>query len=161
MNVAPNRAVAIMTPLLFAPLAGAISVAAAKYLPGVSIDSGSMEAIFIAGATIAFGKAGIWLKGWQEHEKRQEALEPDAPDAGLAAVAVDAEPDLEPDGDAGDLGLEPAGDAGDLGLEPDGDAGDLDLEPDAEAGDLDLGPGEVGLDFGIDDEEPVAAGAED
>jgi hypothetical protein len=153
MNVAPNRAVAILTPLLFAPAAGALSVAAAKYLPGVTIDSGSLEAIFIAGATIAFGKAGIWLKGWQEHEKRQEALEPDAPDAGLAAVAVDAEPDLEPDDrDADDLDLQ-LDDADDL---------DLDLElDDGDADDHDLEPGEAGLDFEIDDEEPVPAGVED
>jgi hypothetical protein len=97
MNIAPNRAVAMITPLVFAPLAGAISVAAAKYLPGVTVDSGSLEAIFIAGATIAFAKAGIWLKGWQEYEKHQEDLEPDAPDADLAAGVVDDEPDLEPD----------------------------------------------------------------
>ena len=129
MNIAPNRAVAVITPLVFAPLAGAISVAAAKYLPGVTIDSGSLEAIFIAGATIAFGKAGIWLKGWQEYEKHQEVLEPDGPDAGLAAGVVDDEPDLEPD---------------------DGEGDELDLEPD-----------EPDLDFEIDDEEPVLAGAED
>jgi hypothetical protein len=108
MNIAPNRAVAILTPLVFAPLAGAMSVAAAKYLPGVTIDGGSLEAIFIAGATIAFGKAGIWLKGWQEHEKHQEVLEPDVPDAGLAVGVADDEPDLEPDdGDGDELDLEP------------------------------------------------------
>jgi hypothetical protein len=49
--------VAIATPLVFAPLAGAI----------------------IAGATIAFAKSGLWLKGWQDYEKREQA--------GRAAVA--------------------------------------------------------------------------
>ena len=100
MNIAPNRAVAILTPLIFAPLAGSISVLAAKYMPGVTIDSDSLQAIFIAGATIAFGKAAIWLKGWQEHEKRQEGLALDAPDAGLAeddAAEPDLGPELEPD----------------------------------------------------------------
>jgi hypothetical protein len=93
MNViTPNRAVAVLTPLVFAPLAGAVSVLIAKYAPGVDIDSGSLEAIFIAGATIAFAKAGLWLKGWQEHEKRQGALP--------------AEPDPEPDFDEG-LDVEP------------------------------------------------------
>lgn len=108
MNIAPNRAVAILTPIVFAPLAGAISVAAAKYAPGVTIDNGSLEAIFIAGATIAFGKAGIWLKGWQEHEKHQEVIELDAPDAVVATGVVHDEPDLEPeDGDGDELDLEP------------------------------------------------------
>ncbi len=107
MNIAPNRAVAILTPIVFAPLAGAISVAAAKYAPGVTIDNGSLEAIFIAGATIAFGKAGIWLKGWQEHEKHQQVMEPDAPDAVLATGVVDDEPDLDPeDGDGDELDLD-------------------------------------------------------
>ena len=102
MNIAPNRAVALLTPLLFAPLAGTISVLAAKYVPGVTIDSGSLEAIFIAGATIAFGKAGLWLKGWQEHEKLQAIPAPDAPDAVPEVDDAGAEPDLEPEFDGGD-----------------------------------------------------------
>jgi hypothetical protein len=72
MTITPGRLVAILTPVLFAPLAGSISVLAARYLPGVDIDQGSLQAIFIAGATIAFGKAALWLKGWQDWEKRQE-----------------------------------------------------------------------------------------
>jgi hypothetical protein len=97
MNIAPNRAVAILTPLVFAPLAGAISVLIARY--GVDIDSSSLQAVFIAGATIAFAKAGIWLKGWQEHEKRLADPAPDAPDDALAEDDAAAEPDLEPDGE--------------------------------------------------------------
>jgi hypothetical protein len=71
MTITPGRLVALLTPLIFAPLAGSISVLAARYLPGVDIDQGSLQAIFIAGATIAFGKAAIWLKGWQDWEKRE------------------------------------------------------------------------------------------
>jgi hypothetical protein len=91
MSIAPNRAVAILTPILFAPLAGSISVLIAKYMPGVTIDNGQLQAVFIAGATIAFGKAALWLKGWQEHEKR--GLEPSV----AASVATGDVPDLEPD----------------------------------------------------------------
>ena len=93
MTIAPNRAVAVLTPLVFAPLAGALSVLAAKYLPGVDIDSGALEGIFIAGATIAFAKAGLWLKGWQDHEKREEGA------AFAASLEGADEPDLEVDPD--------------------------------------------------------------
>jgi hypothetical protein len=71
MTITPGRLVALLTPLIFAPLAGSISVLAARHLPGVDIDQGSLQAIFITGATIAFGKAALWLKGWQDWEKRQ------------------------------------------------------------------------------------------
>ena len=76
MNVSPNRVVAIATPLVFAPLAGTVAALAAKYAPGLEIDQGQLVAVFIAGATIAFAKAGLWLKGWQDYEKRQEAIPP-------------------------------------------------------------------------------------
>jgi len=106
MTITPGRLVALLTPLIFAPLAGSISVLAARYLPGVDIDQGSLQAIFIAGATIAFGKAALWLKGWQDWEKR-EADAPsevvDLPDdhAGSGfdeepAPAQDAAPEDEP-----------------------------------------------------------------
>lgn len=84
----PNRAVAVLTPLLFAPAAGAISAAAAKY--GLDVDNGQLQAIFIGGATIALAKSGLWMKGWQDYEKRQEALTVDP----LASLS---EPNLEPD----------------------------------------------------------------
>jgi hypothetical protein len=137
----PNRLVAALTPVVFAPLAGAISVLAAKYFPGVDIPSGSVEAIFIAGATIAFAKAGLWLKGWQEYEKREVDA---APDAG-GGIHVDDTPDLED---------EPGPDAEpDLGDDPDvGDEPDVDDEPDFEEDD----------DPDLDHEpEPVAAGHEE
>lgn len=100
MNIAPNRAVAVLTPLVFAPLAGAVSVLIARY--GVDIDGASLQAVFITGATIGFAKAGIWLKGWQEHEKRQADLALDAPHADLAEDDAAAEPDLAPAEDAED-----------------------------------------------------------
>src|SRR3954451_19205463 len=106
MSIAPNRLVALATPVIFAPLAGAVSVWAAK-TAGVDIDASSLQAVFIAGATIAFAKAGLWLKGWQEYEKRLPLPEPaavatapvapgdlDAPDIGLAEDAPE-DPDLD------------------------------------------------------------------
>ena len=73
-HISPNRVVTALTPLLFAPLAGAISVFAAANVPGLEIDTGQLQAVFIAGATIAFGKAALWLKGWQEFEQRDAAV---------------------------------------------------------------------------------------
>jgi hypothetical protein len=142
----PNRLVAALTPVVFAPLAGAISVLAAKYFPGVDIPSGSVEAIFIAGATIAFAKAALWLKGWQEYEKREVDT---APDAG-GGIHVDDTPDLE---DEPGLDAEPdLGDDPDLGDEPDVDEPDVDDEPDFEDDD----------DPDLDHEpEPVAASHEE
>jgi hypothetical protein len=70
----PNRVVTALTPLVFAPLAGAISVFAAANVPGLNIDAGQLQAVFIAGATIAFGKAALWLKGWQDFEQRDNAV---------------------------------------------------------------------------------------
>jgi hypothetical protein len=78
MNIKPNQLVAALTPVVFAPLAGIVSVFAAQHA-GVDLDASSLQAVFIAGATIAFAKAGLWLKGWQAYEKRQ-AEAPDEPD---------------------------------------------------------------------------------
>jgi hypothetical protein len=103
-----------------------------------------VEAIFIAGAGIAFAKAGLWLKGWQEYEKRNADV---ASDAG-GGIHVDDEP--EP-GDEPDLGDEPELDAEpDLDGEPElDDELALDDEPDFDdEPDLDEEP------------EPVAAGNE-
>jgi len=79
-NIPPNRIVALLTPTVFAPLAGAIAVAAAEYAPGTNIDETSLTAIFIAGSTIAFGKAAQWTKGWQQFEQHDA-------DVALAAPA--------------------------------------------------------------------------
>jgi hypothetical protein len=145
----PGRVVAVLTPLVFAPAAGAISVAAAKYLPGVTIDPGKLQAIFIAGATVALGQGALWLKGWQDYEKRQEAvpagvsndmrleetLTPrstiaDAAPAAVAAPAATADGSV--DGDAG----VPADDGLDEELLADGFDEEFDdelLDDDAEA----------------------------
>jgi hypothetical protein len=142
MTITPGRLVAVLTPLIFAPLAGSISVLAARYLPGVDIDQGSLQAVFIAGATIAFGKAALWLKGWQDWEKRE-------------ADVADAEVDLpHDDGDADADVEQDAGPARDAAAEEDPIEEDEDPvdgeELEFDDGDLDdlLAP-------------PVAAGAED
>jgi hypothetical protein len=118
--------------LIFAPLAGSISVLAARYLPGVDIDQGSLQAIFIAGATIAFGKAALWLKGWQDWEKREADAPTDVVDlpddhAGSGfdeqpAPGQDAAPDEDPVEDEGSVEDEDPVD----GEELDFDESDLD-----------------------------------
>ena len=96
MGISPNRLVAILTPLVFAPLAGAVSVIAAEHIPGLDIDSDQLQQVFIAGALIAFGKAGLWLKGWQDWEKTQNTVpEEVANDMALAAAIEPSDP--EPD----------------------------------------------------------------
>jgi hypothetical protein len=137
MTITPGRIVAILTPLVFAPLAGSIAVLAARYFPGVDIDQGRLQAIFIAGATIAFGKAAIWLKGWQDWEKRE---------ADVAGAEVDL-PTHEGD-DVVDLAeddMDVAGEDADFD-----DGGFEDGDPGFDEADLDdlLG-------------EPVATGSED
>ncbi len=97
MTITPGRLVAILTPLLFAPLAGSICVLAARYLPGVDIDQGRLQAIFITGATIAFGKAALWLKGWQDWEKREADAPSDIVDLPLDDGKVDADAGLAQD----------------------------------------------------------------
>ena len=70
--MSPNRIVAFLTPLLFAPLAGVISTWAAENLPGVTVSQSAMEEIFIAGALIALAPAAQWLHGWQKWEQQRE-----------------------------------------------------------------------------------------
>jgi hypothetical protein len=127
MTTSPNRLVAMLTPIVFAPLAGSIAVLAARYFPGVDVDQGSLQAIFIAGATIAFGKAALWLKGWQDWEKREAegaADDVELPPAGDDLTAFADEPSFEEDPMLGD---DPAAN-GDLGFE-DRDLGDVMTAP--------------------------------
>lgn len=73
-----NRIVALLTPLIFAPAAGWLTAWAARNAPGLPpLDSTQVTALFITGATIAFGKAALWLHGWQKSEARA-ALAPGA-----------------------------------------------------------------------------------
>jgi hypothetical protein len=94
--MSPNRIVAVLTPLVFAPLAGVIATWAAENLPGVTIPRESIEEIFIAGALIALAPAAQWLYGWQKHEqqeaeeRRAVAVAAAAGAAGAAAVAEEA-----------------------------------------------------------------------
>jgi hypothetical protein len=117
MGIPTNRLVAVLTPLVFAPLAGAISVFAAEHIPGLDIDSDQLQQIFIAGALIAFGKAGLWLKGWQDWEKSQNAVPEDV---------------------VNDLGLEVT----DTGSEDAGEEPDVDYDIALADGDPDLDPGD-------------------
>jgi hypothetical protein len=71
----PNRIVALLTPLVFAPLAGVIATWAAENLPGVTVPRESIEEIFIAGALIALAPAAQWLHGWQKYEQRKQDVE--------------------------------------------------------------------------------------
>lgn len=136
MNVTPNRTVAIATPLIFAPLAGAVTALAAKYAPGLDIDQGQLQAIFIAGATIALAKSGLWMRGWQLHEQRQELLPSDALDSANEISSVES------------------GDEPQIGDDPDFDDTDVDDVPDTQAD----------FDFDLDDEidlDDTAGEAED
>jgi hypothetical protein len=145
MTITPGRLVALLTPLIFAPLAGSISVLAARYLPGVDIDQGSLQAIFIAGATIAFGKAAIWLKGWQDWEKRE---------ANAPSDVVDL-----PDDHAGSGFDEEPAPAQDAALEDepveDDDAVDADEDP-VDGEELDFDESDLDDPLGA----PVASGTE-
>jgi hypothetical protein len=127
MTVSPNRLVALLTPIVFAPLAGSIAVLAARYLPGVNIDQNSLQAVFIAGATIAFGKAALWLKGWQDWEKRQAEAPSDDVDLPLT--------DSDPPAFAADAGSAQDGAFDEDPILEDDPAGDEDL--DFDDGDLD------------------------
>lgn len=124
MNVSPNRVVAVATPLVFAPLAGTIAALAAKYAPGLDIDQGQLEAVFIAGATIALAKSGLWLKGWQDYEKRQQTVQ-----AVAAESADDPYIDSE-DGRDGDIEDEFDADFDDPDFDADLDDRDLDADLD-------------------------------
>lgn len=66
-----NRVVALATPL-FAAAAGWVATWLADNVPGVSIDQGALEEIFIAGALVALAPAAQWLHGWQKWEARQD-----------------------------------------------------------------------------------------
>lgn len=95
--MSPNRIVAVLTPLVFAPLAGACAAWLSQHFPGVDVDQNAIEEIFIAGALIALAPAAQWLHGWQKYEARQGELQHDLalastapPDAGWSDAAADA-----------------------------------------------------------------------
>lgn len=95
--MSPNRIVAFLTPLVFAPLAGVISTWAADNLPGVNVPPNAVEEIFIAGALIALAPAAQWLHGWQKYEQQREANLAVAGATLTAPAGAAALPPQEPD----------------------------------------------------------------
>jgi hypothetical protein len=92
-----NRVVALATPL-FAAAAGWVATWLAENVPGVSIDQGALEEIFIAGALIALAPAAQWLHGWQKWEARQADAQQALEIANAAPPTLIA---VEADGDGG------------------------------------------------------------
>jgi len=89
--MSPNRIVAVLTPLVFAPLAGACAAWLSQHFPGVDVDRNALEEIFIAGALIALAPAAQWLHGWQKYEARQGELQRDLALASTTAAAPPAD----------------------------------------------------------------------
>src|SRR5687767_13284096 len=94
--MSPNRAVALLTPLVFAPLAGGCAAWLAKHFPGANVRAADLQEIFIGGALIALAPAAQWLHGWQKFEARQADSELAVELAGAAAEAT-GEQELEPE----------------------------------------------------------------
>lgn len=99
--MSPNRVVAVLTPLIFAPAAGAIATWIANNIPGAEISARNLEEVFIGGALIGLAPAAQWLHGWQRYEARKAEQEnavelanapAAAPGAGIAPGAEDFEP---------------------------------------------------------------------
>jgi hypothetical protein len=84
--MSPNRIVALLTPLVFAPAAGAIAAWLARHFPGVKVAPADLEKIFIAGALIALAPAAQWLHGWQKYETQQAETERAVELANIAAA---------------------------------------------------------------------------
>jgi hypothetical protein len=123
--MSPNRIVALLTPLVFAPAAGAISAWLAQHFPGVDVSAGDLQQIFVAGALVALVPAAQWLHGWQKHEARQA----DADHAVELAAAAAAQPAADVSGTTATLD-----ELTDLDAVPDvDDADDDDLLPDPAA----------------------------
>lgn len=96
-----NRVVALATPL-FAAAAGWVATWLADNVPGVSIDEGALEEIFIAGALAVLAPALQWLYGWQKFEAREaeaqvaaEKAEAGVPDVAVMVTTDDADDDDE------------------------------------------------------------------
>ena len=154
--MSPNRIVAVLTPLVFAPLAGAVTAWLAEHFPGVEVSSSSLEEIFIAGALIALAPAAQWLHGWQKFEARQA----DAESAiGLANASAPASPAFaaEPEPEE----PEPVDEEDELaGLEESGELEEFDeLDELDEADELDELDAEELEDAQLaDDEQPAPTG---
>jgi hypothetical protein len=97
----PNRIVAVLTPLVFAPAAGAISAWVAKHAPGVELSSQELTNIFIAGALVALAPAAQWLHGWQKYEQREAETERAVAVAEATSVAAPVYENDAAEGDGG------------------------------------------------------------
>jgi hypothetical protein len=113
--VSPNRIVALLTPLVFAPLAGAVSAWLAKHVPDANISQENLMAVFIGGALIALAPAIQWLHGWQKFEAREADIV-HAVDLANAAELPTTVPTAETFGGFDDEGLD-ENDEFDEGLE--------------------------------------------
>jgi hypothetical protein len=91
----PNRIVALLTPVLFAPLAGGIATWIAKNVPGAEVSQSSLEEVFIGGALIALAPAVQWLHGWQKFEAREADRETAIELANVAAPPASEQFDFE------------------------------------------------------------------
>ncbi len=90
--MSPNRVVAVLTPLVFAPAAGGVATWIANNIPGASIPASKLEEVFIGGALIALAPAAQWLHGWQKYEARKADQETAVELANVAAAAPAAAP---------------------------------------------------------------------
>jgi hypothetical protein len=105
--MAPNRLVTLLTPLIFAPLAGFISLKLADL--GINLDSARAQdiivqgAIFLGGVLVAYLKSRQWLKGWQDWERRTD-------DATNGALTAEFQSFLEQLGEKAGVPLPGAGD---------------------------------------------------
>ena len=97
----PNRVVAVLTPLVFAPLAGAVAAWLAKHFPAVGVSKDDLQVVFIGGALIALAPASQWLHGWQKYEARQAETE-----QALELANAQATPEDDEDDEPTDLGPE-------------------------------------------------------
>jgi hypothetical protein len=118
-----NRVVALLTPIVFAPLAGAAAAWLAKHFPGAQVAQEDLQEIFVGGALIALAPAAQWLHGWQKHEARQAEAEHEVE---LTRAAADA-------GDEEDAPADAESELDDLSLEA---LLALDEEPAATGGDV-------------------------
>jgi hypothetical protein len=93
--MSPNRVVAVLTPLVFAPAAGAIAAWIANNIPGAEISARNLEEVFIGGALIGLAPAAQWLHGWQKYETRQAEQEHAVELATTAAAAPEPAEEVE------------------------------------------------------------------
>lgn len=65
-NWPPNRVVVLLTPVLFVPVAGWVTVKAAQL--GLNLDHDQVVGAFVAGGLAAITMAYKFLSGWQAYE---------------------------------------------------------------------------------------------